>query len=336
MAVAMNDLIKTYNSELIDVIEHLNLNRTYTLKNNNLQLVAFDINSLLYISINDFIYLIEDIIQISVMPSAVQWLETRIYVENVSNFIPNIKYAVCTNFLDGRLFLEIKEYLIAHGGQPISMKRNEKPLFDLDDTELYKKILEDDDFLSKQVKSTQSAQLKSMDSLSMDPYTTIVNSMTQKNPFQTNQVSLNSQKLFKGETRFHDLFGLGMNTASTKIIDMKDFHNKQKALIAKGLIKPFTKPRGKQMELTDNSDRPFLCKVPGCNRAFKRFEHLKRHNKMHTGEKPYQCKYPGCNRGFSRSDNLNAHYKTHNISPKQIRQLNMKNPTAGNINFDVF
>lgn len=75
------------------------------------------------------------------------------------------------------------------------------------------------------------------------------------------------------------------------------------------------KPRGKQMnEISASSaDRPYACDVPFCNRAFKRYEHLKRHMKMHSGEKPFRCMHPGCQKSFSRSDNLNQHYKTHNV-----------------------
>lgn len=56
----------------------------------------------------------------------------------------------------------------------------------------------------------------------------------------------------------------------------------------------------------------FKCKEPGCKGRFKRQEHLKRHMKSHSQEKPHVCWVPVCHRAFSRSDNLNAHYtKTH-------------------------
>lgn len=57
--------------------------------------------------------------------------------------------------------------------------------------------------------------------------------------------------------------------------------------------------------------RPFICTHTNCFKAFKRFEHLKRHYRIHTGEKPYNCGFPGCNKTFSRSDNLMQHEKIH-------------------------
>lgn len=80
------------------------------------------------------------------------------------------------------------------------------------------------------------------------------------------------------------------------------------------------KPRGKHMNLNNESlkERPYVCEVPFCDRAFKRFEHLKRHMKMHTGDRPYKCTFPGCNKSFSRSDNLNQHQKTHSVNANTI------------------
>lgn len=76
-----------------------------------------------------------------------------------------------------------------------------------------------------------------------------------------------------------------------------------------------SKPRGKQMNLTEESlkERPFMCTSPFCGRAFKRFEHLKRHMKMHTGDRPFKCSFPDCDKSFSRSDNLSQHMKVHMI-----------------------
>lgn len=88
--------------------------------------------------------------------------------------------------------------------------------------------------------------------------------------------------------------------------------------------------RAKQVNI---KDRPFVCEYPECKRAFKRFEHLKRHNKMHTGERPYKCKYPGCMKSFSRSDNLAQHFKIHNVSNKS-QSLTFRNYYESNKNLD--
>ncbi|SCV67731.1 BQ2448_5342 [Microbotryum intermedium] len=65
----------------------------------------------------------------------------------------------------------------------------------------------------------------------------------------------------------------------------------------------------------------FLCKVPDCNKIFKRSEHLKRHvRSIHTEIKresrsllyrSFQCQWPGCAKLFSRHDNLNQHLRVH-------------------------
>lgn len=69
--------------------------------------------------------------------------------------------------------------------------------------------------------------------------------------------------------------------------------------------------QGALQEKTNLQSRPFVCNYIQCNKAFKRFEHLKRHYRIHTGEKPYRCPALGCNKTFSRSDNLNQHMKVH-------------------------
>ncbi|KAJ3289849.1 homeodomain transcription factor ste12 [Borealophlyctis nickersoniae] len=73
--------------------------------------------------------------------------------------------------------------------------------------------------------------------------------------------------------------------------------------------------------------RNYTCTFPSCSRKFKRYEHLRRHVRCHTGEKPFVCPVEGCGKGFSRSDNLSQHAKVH-ASPSQSFGESRKNSTG--------
>jgi uncharacterized Zn-finger protein len=81
-----------------------------------------------------------------------------------------------------------------------------------------------------------------------------------------------------------------------------------------------------------------VCHFNYCGWSFKRYEHLKRHMLVHTGERPHVCHFPGCGKSFSRSDNFHAHYRTHtkkNNSNLQKRASYQKTPSSTEIPSNV-
>ncbi|CAO3576728.1 unnamed protein product [Absidia cylindrospora] len=68
---------------------------------------------------------------------------------------------------------------------------------------------------------------------------------------------------------------------------------------------------GQHYQQGPNAPHKHVCKYTECGWSFKRYEHLKRHMLVHTGERPHVCAFPGCGKSFSRSDNFHAHYRTH-------------------------
>lgn len=61
---------------------------------------------------------------------------------------------------------------------------------------------------------------------------------------------------------------------------------------------PSSKPRARSETDSPSTEKPHVCPYPGCERAFKRHEHLRRHERMHTKERPYQCEEFGCGLRF--------------------------------------
>jgi KRAB domain-containing zinc finger protein len=54
-------------------------------------------------------------------------------------------------------------------------------------------------------------------------------------------------------------------------------------------------------------EREYTCEI--CSKEFRRYDHLKRHVLIHTGEnKKYAC--PVCSKDFGRKSHLDRHIKT--------------------------
>ncbi|OAD03930.1 C2H2-type zinc finger transcription factor, partial [Mucor lusitanicus CBS 277.49] len=66
----------------------------------------------------------------------------------------------------------------------------------------------------------------------------------------------------------------------------------------------------KRHMLVHTGERPYSCHFPGCGKSFTNDakSHIcPRHMRIHTLERPFSCSYAGCQKSFSRSDNLSQH-----------------------------
>ncbi|NWH78786.1 ZNF76 protein, partial [Piaya cayana] len=64
-------------------------------------------------------------------------------------------------------------------------------------------------------------------------------------------------------------------------------------------------------ERSHTGDRPYTCIFPSCGKAFATGYGLKSHMRTHTGEKPYKCPEDMCSKAFKTSGDLQKHIRTH-------------------------
>ncbi|EDO41759.1 predicted protein [Nematostella vectensis] len=94
---------------------------------------------------------------------------------------------------------------------------------------------------------------------------------------------------------------------------------------------------------THTGERPFVCESPGCDKAFYRAFHLKRHQLSHSHDaKKLVCSFPGCGVAFSLKQNLTRHERRSHDQPfkcdvegcsasfKKKQQLRIHNNTHAN------
>ncbi|XP_072212243.1 zinc finger protein 76 isoform X2 [Excalfactoria chinensis] len=64
-------------------------------------------------------------------------------------------------------------------------------------------------------------------------------------------------------------------------------------------------------ERTHTGDRPYVCCFPSCGKAFATVYGQKVHMRIHTNEKPYKCPEDSCSKAFRASSDLRKHIRTH-------------------------
>ncbi|KAM5349647.1 hypothetical protein ACJ41O_006152 [Fusarium nematophilum] len=75
---------------------------------------------------------------------------------------------------------------------------------------------------------------------------------------------------------------------------------------------------GTALDADDTIDsRAYQCTAPGCQRSYRRHEHLLRHVRAHNSQKPFKC--PKCQKSYSRQDVLKRHVAQLHDAPKHFR-----------------
>lgn len=69
-----------------------------------------------------------------------------------------------------------------------------------------------------------------------------------------------------------------------------------------------------------NQNMPIFCDEPGCNKSFKRTDHLTRHKRNHVSENLFTCTWSGCTKSFVRRDVWSKHMQRHVARQEKQKQ----------------
>ena len=101
---------------------------------------------------------------------------------------------------------------------------------------------------------------------------------------------------------------------STRSLKMHLRLDHKKKFVCHSKYRRFFRSSGERQRLERNKKqtqpverRKFHCRH--CKKVFGRADHLRRHNRLHTGEKPYQCRV--CGKRYSDASNMKYHQRSH-------------------------
>lgn len=69
-----------------------------------------------------------------------------------------------------------------------------------------------------------------------------------------------------------------------------------------------------------NQNMPTFCDEPGCNKSFKRTDHLTRHKRNHVSKNLFTCTWSGCTKSFVRRDVWSKHMQRHAARQEKQKQ----------------
>lgn len=69
-----------------------------------------------------------------------------------------------------------------------------------------------------------------------------------------------------------------------------------------------------------NQNVPIFCDEPGCNKSFKRTDHLTRHKRNHISKNLFTCTWSGCSKSFVRRDVWSKHMQRHVARQEKQKQ----------------
>lgn len=103
-------------------------------------------------------------------------------------------------------------------------------------------------------------------------------------------------------------------SANQALIQHKLIHEDSKPLKCNICGKTFRQHSALTMHIrTHTKVRPLKC--PYCSKEFSESSNLSKHKRIHTGDGQYLCKHPGCGRAFHRRDQLRRHSAQHCKTP---------------------